>query len=439
MSIEIRVPEMGESIIEATVGQWYKKEGESIAAGEPVLELETEKVNVEVNASQDGTLERVLKQEGENVTVGEVLGTITEGAASVQPAPESGTRDRGIGIGEETTSPQPPAPSPQPLAPSPQLTATPVARKMAERFGIDISQIKGTGRGERITQEDVEEYVSSMMSRQAVATPRAPEAPRPEPPSEARSQDTGVREPLSPQPPAPSPLGRYEERVRLSRRRLTIARRLLEASQGTAMTTTYNEVDMSGIIELRSRRREGFKSRHGVDLGFMSFFVKAVVGALREFPQVNAELDGEELVYKYYYDIGIAVGSDEGLVVPVLRDADKKSFAEIEAGIGDMVQRTRERKLTLEQLTGGTFTITNGGVFGSLLSTPLLNPPQVGILGMHRIMERPIAVNGQVVVRSMMYLALTYDHRVVDGADAVRFLVRVKELVEDPSRLLLES
>lgn len=427
MPVELRVPPMGESIFEATVGRWLKGEGDRVEAGETVLELETEKVNVEVSAPQAGVLQRVMRKTGETVRVGEPLGVIAEAAATAavreeMPAPAAPQpQERALGAPA-----RPKAEAETVTEEGEKVMATPVARRIAARHGIDLSQVKGTGREGRITQEDVERHLAQLKEGQegpATAVAEAPTAP----PAAAEPQPTARARPA-----------RHEERVKLSRRRQTIARRLVEAHQTAVMTTTFNEVDMSGILELRDRRRAAFKERHGVDLGLMSFFVKAVIGALKAFPQFNAELQGDELVYKYYYDIGIAVGSEEGLVVPVLRDADKMGFAEIEAAIADLVQRTQQRKLRLEELQGGTFTITNGGVFGSMLSTPVLNPPQVGILGMHRFVERPVAVNGQVVVRPVMYLALTYDHRAVDGRDAVLFLVRIKELLEDPARMLLE-
>lgn len=447
MAAEIRVPEMGESIIEATVSKWLKQPGDQVHTGEPVLELETEKVNLEVPSPQDGVLSEMLMQEGETVRVGEVLGTVAEGAAPQRPAAEPAE--------QRETPRRPPEREPareevaqrgQAAAPG-EERATPVARKMAQSLSVDLSQVKGTGSGGRITQEGVEEYVSARLSQESRARPAAPEPVeqpgRPEAPAPERTDrqeaapGPDAREtPAVTAPPAP---GRYEERVKLSRRRQTIARRLVEARQTAVMTTTYNEIDLGAVVELRSRRRQVFQERYGIDLGFMSFFVKAVVAALKTYPKLNAELDEDELVYKYYYDIGIAVSSEEGLVVPVLREAEKKSFAEIERAVADLAQRTRENKLTLPELSGGTFTITNGGVFGSLLSAPILNPPQVGILGMHRIMERPVAIGGQVVVRPMMYVALTYDHRVVDGQEAVQFLVRVKELLEDPAGMLLDS
>ncbi|MGH2544981.1 MAG: 2-oxo acid dehydrogenase subunit E2, partial [Ardenticatenaceae bacterium] len=377
MAIEIRVPQMGESIVEATVGKWLKQEGDSVSAGEPVIELETEKVNVEVSAPRPGTLGKILKQEGENVSVGDVLGTLNEAAEvetpaqpsqpplEAEPLPSQRSSER-VEPTAERAKPAPRAEQrdrPGPAEEAEEVEVTPVARNLAKKYGIDLSLVDGKGRGGRITQEDVEEYVAATMQRlqsqaqtPAQTTPLAPEREYP-----VRARPTGEAEP--PAPAIRPSQERHEERVRLSRRRLTIARRLVEAHQAAAMTTTYNEIDMSAVIELRRRRREAFKQKHGVDLGFMSFFVKAVVGALKNFPNLNSELDGNDLVMKHYYDIGIAVGSEEGLVVPVLRDADKKSFSQIEEGIGDMVKRTRERSLTLEELQGGTFTITNGGVF----------------------------------------------------------------------------
>jgi 2-oxoglutarate dehydrogenase E2 component (dihydrolipoamide succinyltransferase) len=447
MAAEIRVPEMGESIVEATVGKWLKQPGDPVNTGEPVLELETEKVNLEVPSPQDGVLSEMLRPEGETVRVGEVLGTVAEGAAPQRPAAEPPEqREPPTRPPEREPAREEAAQRIQAAAPE-EERATPVARKMAQSLSVDLSQVKGTGSGGRITQEDVERYVSARLAQEPRAKPAAPEpSERPEHP-EAPVQERAERQEVAPgadtreapAPTAPPAPGRYEERVKLSRRRQTIARRLMEAHQTTVMTTTYNEIDLSAVVELRSRRRKAFQERYEIDLGFMSFFVKAVVAALKTYPKLNTELDGEELVYKYYYDIGIAVSSEEGLVVPVLREAEKKNFAEIEKAIADLAQRTREKKLTLPELSGGTFTITNGGVFGSLLSAPVLNPPQVGILGTHRIMERLVAVAGEAVVCPMMYVALTYDHRVVDGQEAVQFLVRVKELLEDPARMLLDT
>lgn len=405
MPTEIRVPVLAESVLEATVGRWLKREGERVSVGEPVVELETDKVNAEVPADEEGILHQILRREGEVVRPGDVLGILIEAEAAV--------------------------PAPPPQAVEEENRATPIARKMAEELGIDLRAVRGTGPGGKVTKEDVqaaarlkEQIEESLQPRQAQEAPPVP--PRAE-------------EPPTPAPAAVTPSARPETRQRLSRRRLTIARRLVEAQHTAAMLTTFNEVDMSAVMALRAKWKERFQQQYGVSLGFMPFFVKAVIGALREFPQLNAELQGDELVLKHYYDIGIAIGDPEGLVVPVLRDADKMSFAQIEQAIAQFVEKARHRTLTLEELQGGTFTITNGGVFGSLLSTPILNPPQVGILGMHRIQERPVVVEGQIVVRPMMYVALSYDHRVVDGREAVLFLVRVKQLVEDPERLLLEG
>ncbi|MFQ3630821.1 2-oxoglutarate dehydrogenase complex dihydrolipoyllysine-residue succinyltransferase [Roseiflexus sp.] len=399
MAVEIKVPTLGESIVEATVGAWRKHEGDPIAAGEVLVELETDKVTVEVAAEESGVLSRILKPDGAVVTMGETLGFITETAA----APVAAQLHDG--------------------ASGARVMATPVARRVAETQGVNIAAIPGSGPGGRVTKEDV-------LKREGMHRPApADHAPPP---------------PVSPPAPTPTPAAvsgeeRREERIRMSRRRQTIAARLVEAQRTAAMLTTFNEIDMSAVIDLRKRHRDQFRERHGIGLGFMSFFTKAVIGALKAFPLLNAEIRGDDIIVKRYYDIGIAVSTDEGLVVPVLRDADRLSFAEIERGIEELARRARESKLTIADLQGGTFTITNGGIFGSLMSTPILNTPQVGILGMHKIQERPVALNGQVVIRPMMYVALSYDHRIIDGREAVSFLVRVKELVEDPERLLLEG
>lgn len=414
MSIPVKVPEMGESILEGTIGRWLKKEGEAVRAGEALLELETDKINLEVSAPVDGVLTRIEKQADETVGVGEVLGMITP-ADTAQPmaaAPTAGEQPELPTEVEET----------------PSAAATPLARKIAEKEGVPLQEVSGSGAGGRITREDVLNYLNRQKS--AAGEPEKLAEP-PKTPARSIPPVPQIEPALTPE--------RREERIRMSRRRQTIARRLVEAQQTAAMLTTFNEADMSEIIALRKRYREAFQKRHGVDLGFMSFFVKACIAALREFPNLNAEIQGNEIVRKYYYDIGIAVGDAEGLVVPVLRDAQNLSFAEIERKIGEFVRKAGEGTLTLDDLRGGTFTITNGGVFGSLLSTPILNPPQVGILGMHRIQERPAAVNGQVVIRPMMYLALSYDHRIVDGREAVQFLVRIKQMLEDPGQLLVES
>ena len=389
MPSEVRVPALGESVVEATVGAWLKHEGDPVEAGDSLVQLETEKVNLDVAADQSGTLGAIKAQEGETVHPGDVLATIDDRRSAVSPQPLTAA----------------------PVAEVERPHASPVARRLAEEHGVDLSTVEGTGTAGRVTREDVERHLQ-------------PSTTRPVPP---------------PLPAAPSTDGqRSETHIRMSRRRQTIASRLLEAQRTAAMLTTFNEADMSAIMDIRARRREAFQKRHGVGLGFMSFFTKAVIGALKEFPNLNAEIRGDEIVQKSYYDIGIAVGAEGGLVVPIVRDADRKTFAELEREIGALAQKARDNTLTLEDLRGGTFTITNGGVFGSLLSTPILSPPQVGILGMHKIQPRPIALDGQVVIRPMMYLALTYDHRLVDGREAVQFLVRVKDLVEDPAALLLD-
>lgn len=449
MSVEIRVPALGESIVDAVIASWLKHEGDSVSQGDALVELETDKVNVEVTAEQSGTLQKIVKQEGDTVKVDEVLGVIEEGPAAGDgqkasvarqqpPAQAAGKDEPPTGqpvalTGERQRTPAGRQPLPE-VASDGQRPPSPLARRIAAEKSVDLTQVRGTSPHGRITRGDVMRYLEEKTQQQAAPAPDIPEqattAPTPSP--------APVQEPAPAQPVQPVLQGR-EERVRLSRRRQTIAQRLVEAQHNAAMLTTFNEIDMSAVMEVRNRRKDSFKERHNVSLGFMSFFTKAVVGALKAFPRLNAEIQGNEVVLKYYYDIGIAVGAEEGLVVPVLRDADRKSFAEIEREIVELARRARENRLTLNELQGGTFTITNGGVFGSLLSTPILNAPQVGILGMHKIEQRPIAVNGQVVIRPMMYVALSYDHRIVDGREAVQFLVRVKELVEDPETLLLEG
>jgi 2-oxoglutarate dehydrogenase E2 component (dihydrolipoamide succinyltransferase) len=439
MAIEVRVPQMGESIVEAVIGAWRKREGDPVNPGDVLVELETEKVNVEVTADRAGVLQHILKREGETVTVGEVIAMIEETAqvtAPVQETPAEAGRAREPAPLPEVTT----AAASQPAQPAggPAVRATPAVRRLAEEYGIDLAEVPASGEGGRVTREDVLRYVAQ---RGAAARPADGAAPQPvtAAPPPAAPPAPGVTPPEAPVVLPFSAAGRREERIRMSQRRKTIARRLVEAQHTAAMLTTFNEIDMSAVVALRNRWRQQFRERYGVSLGFMSFFTKAVVGALKAFPLLNAEIQGDEIVVKYYYDIGIAVATDEGLVVPVVRDADRKSFAEIEREIEELARKARERRLTLEELSGGTFTITNGGVFGSLLSTPILNPPQVGILGMHKIEERPVVVNGEIVIRPMMYVALTYDHRIVDGREAVLFLVRVKELIEDPERLLLEG
>jgi 2-oxoglutarate dehydrogenase E2 component (dihydrolipoamide succinyltransferase) len=388
MPVDIKVPPMGESVADATVARWLKQVGETVQAGEPVVSLETDKVDLDVPAGETGVLTERVVEEGATVVVGDVLARIEPGEApEVSPSPS----------GETTEA----------AAEAATVRATPLARKVAEAADVDLGAVAGSGPAGQVRKDDVATYLE--------------------------------RKPAPAPPPAEGAAGRAEERIRMSRRRQTIAHRLVEAQHTAAMLTTFNEADMSAVMAIRKRRREAFQEKHGVGLGLMSFFTKAVVAALRDFPHLNAEIQGDEIVLKRYYDIGLAVSTDEGLVVPVLRDADRKSFAEIERDVAELAARAREGRLTLEELRGGTFTITNGGIFGSLLSTPILNTPQVGILGMHRIQERPVAVDGQVVIRPMMYLALSYDHRIVDGSTSVRFLVRVKELIEDPALLLIDA
>ena len=454
MSTDITVPQLGESIVEATVGQWRKAEGDAVTAGEPLVELETDKVNIEVSAPEDGVLTSILKHEGDTVAVGERLAQVSVGQAAKQPAkqpaqveaqsaPAAAASNGAVAAGAQSAQSAQAAPAES----SDGSRATPVARRIAAERHIDLQAISGTGAGGKITQEDVEAYLAGDTTASVTATAAAAPvaSPPPPPPTPAPSRaPTPPPTSASVAPATPSAAtvledGRREERVRMSRRRQTIARRLLEAQHNAAMLTTFNEVDMSAVMEVRKRRRDAFKERYNVSLGYMSFFTKAVVGALKAFPRLNAEIQGDEMILKRYYDIGIAVGVEEGLVVPVLRDADRMSFAEIERQIAVYADKARKNQLTLDEIRGGTFTISNGGIFGSLLSTPILNGPQVGILGMHKIEERPIALNGQVVIRPMMYLALSYDHRIVDGNEAVRFLVRIKELIEDPESLLLEG
>ena len=433
MAAEIHVPELGESVADATVGRWLKQEGEAVKSGEALVELETDKINFEVEAEQDGVLQSISKDEGETVNVGEVIGTIGEGDGA---APAEVQEEQPQAEEEREEQPQAEAEQQEPEDSGDETSnghreledgagrASPSVRKLAQEYEVDLADVTGSGSGGRITRDDVERLIREQSSPAAPEKTEVPERDGEAQPAPAASEDGRAA---------------LEERVRVSRRRQTIAQRLVESQQTAAMLTTFNEVDMGAVMELRKRRKESFQERTGARLGFMSFFTKAAIGALKAFPKVNAELQGSELLLKKYYDIGVAVSTDEGLVVPVIRDADHKNFAEIEQGIADLATKAREGKLTLEDLRGGTFTITNGGIFGSLVSTPILTMPQVAILGMHKIQERPVVVEGEVVVRPMMYLALSYDHRVIDGAEAVSFLVRIKELVEDPESLLLEG
>jgi len=405
MATEIIVPALGESVKEATVAKWLKNVGDSVSVDEPLVELETDKVTLEVNAKSAGVLKEIKVQTGGNVEVGAVLGSIAEGAAGAKSEKAA----------KSAAPAKTDAPKAQQAASKPANNDTflsPAVRKIADDNNLDASNIDGTGKDGRITKGDVLEALKAPAATPAAKAPAQPAGPR-------------------------NNAGR-EERVKMTRLRQRIAERLKDAQNTAALLTTFNEVDMSHVMALRNQYKESFEKKHGVKLGFMSFFVKAAVQALKDFPAVNAEIDGTDIVYKNYYDIGVAVSTPTGLVVPVVRDADQKGFAGIEKEIGDLGLRARDGKLGLDELTGGTFTVTNGGVFGSMLSTPIINPPQSAILGMHATKERPVAINGQVVIRPMMYLALSYDHRIVDGKEAVSFLVRIKDAIEDPQRLLLD-
>ncbi|MHB1218334.1 MAG: 2-oxoglutarate dehydrogenase complex dihydrolipoyllysine-residue succinyltransferase [Alphaproteobacteria bacterium] len=405
MATDITVPTLGESVKEATVARWFKKVGERVEMDEPLVELETDKVTVEVNAKAAGTLAEIKVPEGENVAVGALLGSIGEGGAATKPAPAKAEPAK-------AEAPKPAAP-PQPAAkPAEGAKLAPSVQRLVEENKLDPKTIPASGRDGRLTKGDVLSRVESGARAPAPQAPPAPSGPRPQ--------------------------GPREERVRMTRLRKRIAERLKQAQNTAAMLTTFNEVDMTKVNEARLHYRETFEKKHGVRLGFMSFFVKASLVALKEFPAANAEIDGDDIVYKNYYDIGVAVGTPQGLVVPVLRDADRLSFAEIEKAVAALGQKARDGKLAIDDLTGGTFTISNGGVYGSLLSAPILNPPQSGILGMHKIQERPVALGGKIEIRPMMYLALSYDHRIVDGREAVSVLVRIKECLEDPQRILLD-
>jgi 2-oxoglutarate dehydrogenase E2 component (dihydrolipoamide succinyltransferase) len=426
---EIRVPALGESVTEATIGKWFKKAGDAVAVDEPLVELETDKVTIEVPAPAAGVLGAIAVKDGETVAVGALLGEIKEGPGAVPAGrPEQKTeRAKPIDAGPEQPAPrqqpaaaeasQTPKPAPAKAPPS-DAPLAPSVRKLAAESGMDVSTVPGTGKDGRLTKGDM-----------LAAIERAAAQPLP------------VTQPAaSVQVRAPSPAddAAREERVRMTRLRATIARRLKDAQNTAAMLTTFNEVDMSAVMGLRAHYRDLFEKKHGTKLGFMGFFVRACVQALKEIPAVNAEIDGADIIYKNYYHIGIAVGTERGLVVPVVRDCDTKSLAEIEKAIADFGRRARDGALTIEEMQGGTFTITNGGIYGSLLSTPILNAPQSGILGMHKIQDRPVVVAGKVEARPMMYLALSYDHRIVDGREAVTFLVRVKESLEEPARLVLD-
>jgi 2-oxoglutarate dehydrogenase E2 component (dihydrolipoamide succinyltransferase) len=432
MTIEIKVPALGESITEATVGQWFKKPGDAVKVDEPLVELETEKVTVEVPAPAAGVLADIKVAQGTTVGIGSVLGVISEGAAAAaQPAAPQPAAAPSPPKAAEAAPPKPAAAAPAASTGNGGMPPSPAARRVMEERGLGEADVQGSGRRGQILKEDALAASAGAAAQPAVSRPaeapaaRAPLATPPVPVTQLRA------------PSAPNDAAR-EERVRMTRLRQTIARRLKDAQNTAAMLTTFNDVDMSVIMKLRSEYKDLFEKRHHVRLGFMGFFVKACIQALREVPAVNAEIDGDDIVYKNYYHIGVAVSTDRGLVVPVVREADRMSLAEIEIAIADFGRRARDGKLSIEEMQGGTFSITNGGVFGSLLSTPILNAPQSGILGMHRIEERAIVKNGQIVARPMMNLALSYDHRIVDGRDAVTFLVRVKESLEDPQRFVLD-
>ena len=408
---EIRVPTLGESVTEATIGKWFKKAGDFVAVDEPLVELETDKVTIEVPASAAGVLADVAVKEGDTVAVGALLGAIKEGAgAAPSKSPEKSA--------EPAAQAAPATPKPAPAAAAAAMPLAPSVRKIAAETGIDASAVPGSGKDGRVTKFDMLAAIE-----RAAAQPTPVSAP---------AASVQVRA------PSPADDAAREERVRMTRLRQTIARRLKDAQNTAAMLTTFNEVDMTHVMALRAQYRELFEKKHGVKLGFMGFFVRACVQALKEIPAVNAEIDGTDIVYKNYYHIGIAVGTERGLVVPVIRDCDMKSIAEIEKAIADFGRRARDGALKIDELQGGTFSITNGGIYGSLMSTPILNAPQSGILGMHKIQERPMVVGGKIEARPMMYLALSYDHRIVDGREAVTFLVRVKESLEEPARLVLD-
>ena len=412
---QIVVPTLGESVSEATVAQWLKKEGEAVKADEPIVELETDKVTLEVNAPADGVIAKVTVGEGETVEVGAILGEMGEGSGAAPAANDEKPAE------EKKEEPKAEAASAtekkEEAAPADEPKLSPAVRKMINDNNLDASKIPASGKEGRITKEDVQKFLESGSSAPAAKAPSAPAKPA-----------------------APREVGEREERVRMTKLRQTIASRLKEAQNNAAMLTTFNEVDMGPIMELRKQYQDQFVKKHGIKLGFMSFFVKAAINALKEFPAVNAEIDGTDIIYKNYYNIGVAVSTPQGLVVPVIRDADQKSMAEIEKEIVDLGTRARDGKLSMDEMTGGTYTITNGGIFGSMLSTPILNAPQSAIMGMHNIVKRPMVdeKTGEIVVKPMMYLAQSYDHRIIDGREAVSSLLRIKNAIEDPSRLVLD-
>jgi 2-oxoglutarate dehydrogenase E2 component (dihydrolipoamide succinyltransferase) len=413
---EIRVPTLGESVTEATIGRWFKKAGDPVAVDEPLVELETDKVTIEVPAPSAGTLSEIIAADGATVAVGALLGQITEGAAGAAKPAAAPAKPAAAAPAPAAAAPA--AAPAAPKAPPADAPLAPSVRKLSAETGIDASTVPGSGKDGRVTKGDM-----------LAAIERAASAPTPVNQPAAAVQVRSA---------SPADDAAREERVKMTRLRQTIARRLKDVQNTAAMLTTFNEVDMTNVMALRAHYKDAFEKKHGSKLGFMGFFTKAVVQALKDIPAVNAEIDGTDLIYKNYYHIGVAVGTDKGLVVPVVRDCDNKSIADIEKSIADFGRRARDGQLKIDEMQGGTFTITNGGIYGSLMSTPILNAPQSGILGMHKIQERPMVVGGKIEVRPMMYLALSYDHRVIDGKEAVTFLVRVKESLEDPARLVLD-
>ncbi len=429
MKVDVTVPELAESITEAVVGTWLKQQGDAVEEGEQLVDIETDKVILEITAPQSGQLVSIDKQTGDDVQSNEVLGVIDTGKrgtkssrATAKPSSEPAAPP----AQEEASASAAAAPEAarEPEKPAPSKTS-PAVRKLAAEHGIDLQEVKSTGKGGRVTKEDVQAHIQARQEQdEAVQVPAADPVPRPD---------------TAPLPDAPPPGGRQVRRMPMTALRKSIARRLVSAQKQSAMLTTFNEVNMKNIMELRKNYKEDFQNSHGVKLGFMSFFIKAVIDALKAFPVINASVDGDDIVYHEYFDIGVAVSTERGLIVPVIRDASGLSFAGVESRIVDFATRARENKVTIEELTGGTFTITNGGIFGSMMSTPIVNPPQSAILGMHAIQDRPVAHDGELRIAPMMYLALSYDHRIIDGREAVQFLNHVKNIIEDPVRLLLQA
>ena len=447
MTIEVKVPALPESVSDGTLVNWKKQPGEAVKRGENLVDLETDKVVLDIPAPADGVLGTIARQEGEIVTTGEVIATLEEGEG-VAASPAAAASPPSAAATAPTPSAPAPSPSPSPSSgSSPAAVAeadldglSPAVRRLVAEHQLDLAKVAGSGRGGRVTKADILAFLEGGQRAQPAApAPTASAAPAARAPATSATPATPVTPAASSTAPVPADaLGRLEQRVPMTRLRARIAERLLQAKNSTAMLTTFNEINMKPVMDLRNRYKDEFEKKHSVRLGFMGFFVKAVVEALKRYPAVNGSIDGNDMIYHGYYDIGIAVSSPRGLVVPILRDADQMSLAEIEKTIGEFGQKAKEGTLAIEDMTGGTFTITNGGVFGSLMSTPILNPPQSGILGMHATRDRPVAENGQVVIRPMMYVAHSYDHRIIDGREAVTFLVTVKECIEDPARLVLQ-